>query len=611
MTDTVENITKTIKEKYPDIDLKKIEVDKSSGMASFYVGSNEKLEKAIASHNPKGVVTPKVFKESASVMRRDALDRSVLDLLKRDAYKMDPKEAYEKAIEYYYTNPLVGSTVNLLANLACRGFENDIDDLDIKHFFDVWCFDVGMMDILDSIFLDFFKIGAVHTYKVLAEYQPRLSYLSPVPGKKLKKVEGVINEDAARKKRWANRYVPVSYTVLNPLLVKIDGNLLFNTYSVKLSPPTELTNIMQKASNELTIEEKELLKILPKDIKDAATSGQEIILESDRVGSITYRKQPYERYARPRIARLFDSLDYKRSLQEADLSTLDGITNYILKITVGNDEFPVTSHEELEAVAQLFNTPSKAFEVVWNHTLQIEKIISPEIGNVLGKSKYEQVNDDLMLGLSIPRALIDGEGNPAGLEFAVKGVLEEVKYARRKVERWLYNEYRQIAEAVGFDRFPKVRWDEGILRDTILYMNIISQLVDRRMLSYNTALESLGFDFRNELGNMQEEKDLVMDGTFGIIGSPWQKAKSGGEEEVTEDNDIQEEQRSPEGTPSSGRPVGKPAKNREEELNQSDKMKQQMKYETKKSVALKDVVKQMSDREFAILIKELSEIRDG
>jgi hypothetical protein len=229
---------------------------------------------------------------------------------------------------------------------------------------------------------------------------------------------------------------------------------------------------------------------------------------------------------------------------------LDGISNYILKITVGNDEYPVTSQAELETVSQLFNTPSKGFDVVWNHTMDIQKIVSPEIESILGKEKYGQVNDDMTAGLAVTRAIIDGSGdiNTAEVGLLTKGIMEEVNYARRQVENWIYREYRQIAEAMGFDRFPKVRWDEGVLKDTILYMNTLAQLVDRRMLSYRTALEALGFDYANELRNMQEELSLVEDGTFGIIGSPFQKAAN--------PSGVQDTQNAPTGTPSNGRPKG-------------------------------------------------------
>ena len=164
------------------------------------------------------------------------------------------------------------------------------------------------------------------------------------------------------------------------------------------------------------------------------------------------------------------------------------------------------------------------------------------------------------------RALIDGTAslNQGTASLITKTVIEEINYARRLVTRWIYDEYRQIAEAMGFDQYPKVRWDDTVLRDIILYMTIVSQLVDRRMLSYQTALERLGFNYDVELEQMAGEFDHVMDGTLGIIGSPWQQNKGGGA-------GIQETQRAPQGTPSGGRPRGKPAKKKQTDTNPKPK----------------------------------------
>ena len=166
--------------------------------------------------------------------------------------------------------------------------------------------------------------------------------------------------------------------------------------------------------------------------------------------------------------------------------------------------------------------------------------------------------------MAFPRAFIDGTEslNTATANFLAQIVVEEVNYARMKVTGWIYNEYREVAEAMGFSQYPKVRWDTTILKDIILYMSIISQLVDRRMLSYETALERLGFDFDNELENMKNEFPYVMDGYFGIIGSPWQQAKQG----IPFNIPLQDTQRAPEGTPSYGRPKGKPAKKKQKKL---------------------------------------------
>lgn len=595
MEDKLKKITAQLQKQFPDVGIRKIETNVNTGQASFYL---EPTKKTLAYLKNGGAVIPRSFREKASTITRDTIDRGFLDLAQKDPYEDSAQNLFKRADKYYYTDTLVGTTVNILTGLSFKGFENDIDDANIKQFYDTWCFDVKMDEILEWIFLDFFKMGHVTTYKVLAKYEPRVSYLSPIPGKKLnttkKKTTG---EKAAKKNIWSKGHLPVAYTVLNPQLVIVTGNLLFDNVSVALRPPPELTTMLSKPSNELTEDEKALIKALPSDLKAAAEKGGEYKLDSRLVGNITYRKQPYERYAKPRTTRVFDTIEYKNALKQADLSTLDGISNYILKVTIGSDEFPVITQGELEAVSALFNTTSKSFDVVWNHTLKVEKIVSPEIEAILGKAKYEQVNDDMTGGLAISRALIDGTGdlNTAEVGLVTKGLMEEITYARNQVTRWLYREYQQIAEAMGFDRFPKIRWDESVLQDVILYMNTISQLVDRRMLSYRTAHEALGFDYPNELMNMQEEFPLVEDGTFGIIGSPWQQAK------------VQPVQKAPIGTPSAGRPPGKPAKKKEVDTTPKPKTPKPKKVQSKLTIG--EYVKGMTDEEYTNFQHQLNMTR--
>jgi hypothetical protein len=141
-------------------------------------------------------------------------------------------------------------------------------------------------------------------------------------------------------------------------------------------------------------------------------------------------------------------------------------------------------------------------------------------------------------------------------------------------------------------------------------MNIISQLVDRRMISYQTALEEVGFDYPNELSNMETEFDLVDKGIFGIIGSPWQQTAQG-----QGPGGTQKTQKAPKGTPSSGRPKGQPAKKKQP---QDPNKKNQTKTKTvtkpqaspaQKTASIQDVVRNMSDKDFADFTHELAKLR--
>jgi len=602
MTDN-DKIAGVLRDKFPELDVRAVEFDRDHGTASLYVGNTKKLaylEDPIVG----GMVVPRIYKDKASTITRDMMSRSVLDLAKPvSTYDEDPHTLFKQAMQYYYEEPLVGSVTDKLASIACKGFENDIDDPKIKEFFDAWVFDVKFTEVLEWIFLDLFRTSHVVTYKVVSKYEPRVSNLSPIAGKKLTLSTLMDKITAAKKKKWAKSHIPVGYTILNPEYVNITGNMLFNQTSITLTPPDGLKDLLKKPQSELSQSEADLIKALPSDLKQAAKDGKEFTLDPYAVGVIAYRKAPYERYAKPRLARIFESLNYKQALRNADLSTLDGISNYILKITIGNDEFPVTSQEELESVAKLFNTPSKSFDVVWNHTLQVEKIVSPEIEAILGADKYKQVNSDIEAGINVTRALIDGSSgaNAQEVDFAVKSVREEVDYARGLVTRWIYDEYRDIAESMGFDRFPKVRWDDSVLRDDILYMNVIAQLVDRRMLSYHTALETLGFDYETEKTYMSEEIQLVVDGVFGLKGSPFQQTG------------VQPNQTAPTGTPSNGRPTGQTKKKTpsKDPNNQPDNKT----VNPKKSASLQDVMSNLSNEElqaFANLVSTIVKERlDG
>jgi hypothetical protein len=124
-------------------------------------------------------------------------------------------------------------------------------------------------------------------------------------------------------------------------------------------------------------------------------------------------------------------------------------------------------------------------------------------------------------------------------------------------------------------------------------MSVIQGMIDRRIISYETGMEKLGFDFDNELANMIQEAPHVQAGNLGIIGSPYNpkvipgqvpsdgdQTPSGQPTTITEkdlndlkknmeqqfkglQDNIQKIQRTPKGTPSEGRPRkgrGKPRK---------------------------------------------------
>lgn len=547
-------------------------------------------------------VSPLKFHTEGRTISRDYLKRIDLDLLtgQPDPTRAKPENTYSKALSLYRSKGAYGTVIDTLTNFSAKGFQNDIDDEEIKLFYDTWAREIGFQETVEKIFFDFFRVGMVRTFKIVGNFQPRLrpeNFQSVVKNRANAKnfsTSPVLNQlmgyrdFAAAKKVWSKSFVPLQYTVLDPRLIEIKGPLLFDQTETFLKPQafTEIRQLLQSVAKQ-NQEQKTFIKSLPKELLADIKNNRPVKLPPELVGKCDYRKQDYERYPMPRVLRVFDAMDYKDALTKADLSTLDGITNYILKITIGNDEHPVCEQSQLEAIARLFDTPSKSFDIVWNHTLSIEKITSPEISEILGQDKFAQVNDDLTMGWGVTRALLDGklQGNSKAIESSIKAFGEEVNYARRCVRRWIEAEYEEVALAMGFDRYPLVRFDENALKDEVMFMSVIQGMIDRRIISYETGLEKLNLDFANELANMKQEKPLVQDGTLGLMGSPYNPKAlppTGPvpEKDTTDDSkktvvtqddlkdfqkniekqikegikSIQPVQRTPTGTPSEGRP---------------------------------------------------------
>ena len=546
-----------------------------------------------------GQPNPVRFRTSGSEITRDYIRRTELDLLfpQGDPLRTKPEKNYAKALDLYRSKGAYAQTVDTLTNFACKGFKNDIDDPDIKLFYDTWVTEIGFRQTIEKIIFDFFRVGMVRTLKIVGKFDPKLkpeNFQSIINNRtnahsyntSSKMRELIAYHDiAAAKKTWSKAYVPLRYTVLNPVMIMIQGPLLFDETDTYLRPEafTELRDLIRKAEG-LSPEQRKFISTLPKELRDSIQANKPVKLPRELVGRCDYRKQDYERYPFPRVMRAFDDLNYKHQLQQADYSTLDGITNYILKITIGNDQHPVTNQADLETVARLFDTPSKSFDVVWNHTLDIEKVTFPEIREILGQDKFKQVNDDLSVSFGVTRALLDGQltANSKAVEVATKAFTEEINYARRCITDWINGEYEEIALAMGFSQYPRVRFDDLALKDEILMMSIVQGMIDRRILSYETGIEKLGFDFPTELANMRAEMPLVQEGVLGIIGSPYNPkalppTSPGAEKDITPSGEtttvtkqdlqdflknveqrmqetIQKTQRTPTGTPSEGRP---------------------------------------------------------
>jgi len=232
-----DKVKEEINKKYPNVKVIDIE-DDNDGSLSMKVSVGNK-ELAYLDNNSRNHPIKLIGFDSASsnsIYRRDALTRSDLDLMDKSVLKSTPQELFKKSMDYYYTKDIYGTVIRNLSNFASTGFENDIDDEKIKLFFDNWGMDIGFDSLIEQIFFDLFRVGMVRTYKVLGKYTTNINTFKSID---FSASDNDNSDSAARKYRWSKEHIPIQYTILNPLLIEIEGSLLFGQTYVVLKAAAE------------------------------------------------------------------------------------------------------------------------------------------------------------------------------------------------------------------------------------------------------------------------------------------------------------------------------------------------------------------------------------
>lgn len=421
-------------------------------------------------------------------------------------------EKIKLAQKYFSSDPLVGKIIEIMKSFANEGFRNEDHDIERKKWFDDWCQAVEMDTVLDWIFLEIFKTGNVITYREMVPYKKGMfKFGAPEYW-----------AESAKKNEWSRSQIPIAYTVLDPSTVYTDESVnnpfkdvLYkggqisvpatkadpNSYNVNGGVSPELSQLMKDATN--------------------------IPLSSTKYQRILRMRQPYEPYGSILMARAFNALYEKNKMRQIDLDIMNSSMTQIIKVTVGNDDFPATPRQ-IKAVAQAFQNVGKSQIIFWNHTLKIEAVKSET--KLLDEARYARIDADIRNAFGISEILLGGGGsktNFATSYLSLKAFATNLMDARKLVVKWVELQYKDIAEAAGFDGYPRPTFSSLALTDEIAEKQIIMQLVDRGIISYETAQNELGYDSAVEVSRRRSEIPLIQEGVIGMVGSPYQQTADG------------------------------------------------------------------------------------
>lgn len=394
------------------------------------------------------------------------------------------KQKILKSIYYWENEPIVYKCIDLLSKLANDSFTISSEDKKIETALREWWKSIKGESFLRMFFLELFRSGNVPIMKTKIRYLPKNGF----------------------NKEGYEKYITGGYTILNPLNISIQDSGVPGVVSVFLKIDSDFVNVL-KSSNSIET----MRNIIPEEfLSKIADSKNGFVEIPSGVFDMVYKdKQPYEKWAIPLTAHAFRYLDYKNNLVAMDEATINGIKNRILKVTIGNDMYPAFDNKELENLASKFNNPSQNLTIFWNHTLNME-YIEPDM-STLNQSKYEPVMDDIRCVFGISKALTGDTGESSGNNVLnLKGMIEILQDARKAFIDWFYREINDVANVIANTKEDEVSIDFGTLnlKDENDFYRVVMQMVDRQIVSYETAMETIGYYFPKEVKRLEAEKKI-------------------------------------------------------------------------------------------------------
>ena len=388
------------------------------------------------------------------------------------------------------------NAVDIMAEFANSDLYLEGGSKAARDFIQKWFQKIYIWKVTDQFFREYYKSGNVFIYRLDGEFDREdFQKLSLVYGSKLKK--GTI---------------PLRYIFLNPFDIVSYRNIGFadgGGYKKALSQYE-----LERLRNPKTDEDLEIFKALPKETQELLLDGSwssrgiAIPLEAEKLSYCFYKKQDYEPFAIPFGFPVLADLNWKMELKKIDAAICRTIENVILLITMGNSpDKGGINPRNMTAMQNLFRNESVGRVLVSDYTTKAEFVI-PDLNKVIGPDKYKIVNEDIKEGL---QNVIVGQERYASTMVKAEIFLERLKEARSAfINDFLQPQIKIICKALGFRKYPIVKFGEIDLKDEIQFHRVTTRLMELGILTPEDGVRAIKSGIYPETDHLVDSQEKFL-----------------------------------------------------------------------------------------------------
>jgi hypothetical protein len=450
----------------------------------------------------------------------------------------------------YFNVPVYKSTIDLLSEFSNSEiyFKKNTGTDKSRKFVEAWLNKIKIYDLKDQFFREIYRSGNVFMLHLDAKVNKdsiKAFSESPLPS-------------------LSEKRIPVRYIMLNPADIEVTEQMNFGEYSYA----KVLTNFeMAKLKNPTTEKEKELFNSLPpevkKDIRNSDKKANTFIVNKEiqipldvmKLHPVFYKKQDYEPLAIPPGYSVLDDINKKMELKKVDQAIARSIENVILLVTMGAEpDKGGINHQNLKAMQDIFKSKSVGRVLVSDYTTKAEFVI-PDLQKVMGKEKYEVLNQDIREGLN---NILLGESKYADTEIKLKIFLQRIEDVRERFFKdFLQQEVDRICEIMGLKKPPRLEFKRTDALNYSEMQRLIARMVELGILTPQEGMDVIDkgvFPNADELGS--EQQNFVDQRKKGFW-SPLALGGSIGEVDGESSNKSTQQSQNPTvSAPTGGRPTG-------------------------------------------------------
>ena len=394
------------------------------------------------------------------------------------------REAIELCQKAYANIALFRNVIDMMSEFSNNEIYFEGGTKESKKFFSAWLKKINIWNLSDQYFREYFRGGNVFLWRVDGKFQEK-DFLNMVS-----------------KRGAKENTIPLKYILLNPreISAKHVSSYDGESYEKVLSQYD-----LKRLATSTHPEDKKLFESLPPQTKDQIKRGYyqgdgiHVKLDPSKLYFSFYKKQDYEAFAIPFGFPVLADLNMKQEFKNMDASIMRTVQDVILLVTNGaKPDDGGINPQTIGDLQALFGNETTGRVLVADYTTKGEFII-PDLKKVLGKEKYEVLNQDIKDGL---QNIMLADDAHATADVKVKIFLDRLREARQQfLNDFLQKEIDRISEGLNFRKAPIAKFKEIDMKDDLQLMRVGTRLME---LSILTPEQGMDFLRRGELPSSEE-----------------------------------------------------------------------------------------------------------